>query len=41
MYDKISTKFKCKICGKKGKCEDGYYVCLTCKGYAVHLECPN
>ena len=24
---KDRTEFKCKICNKKGKCEDGAYVC--------------
>jgi len=37
--NKNITEFKCKICEKKGKCEDGAYVCAQCK-YVVHKKCP-
>jgi len=32
------TEFKCEICYKRGKFEDGAYICIDCK-YAVHEKC--
>ena len=43
MHDKCPkdiTVFKCKICNKKGKCQEGRYDCVLCK-YAVHEKCAN
>ena len=34
------TEFTCEYCGKKGKCEDGVYICEKCK-YFRHLKCPD
>ena len=31
LFGKPITEFKCKKCGKKGKCENGAYVCERCK----------
>ena len=36
--DEDITEFKCKICNKNGKCQEGRYVCEKCK-YAVHEKC--
>jgi len=38
--DMLVTEFKCKICDKKGKFKDIYYVCAYCKYYA-HEKCAN
>ena len=32
--------FNCDECNKKGKYEDGAYVCASCN-YDVHLECAH
>jgi len=37
---KDSTEFKCEKCSKKGKCQDGAYVCTKCK-YVGHEKCLN
>ena len=38
--DEDITVFKCKICNKEDKCQEGRYVCAHCE-YAVHIKCAN